>query len=118
MFIFYIENTKLFFWICNTFFVGLDQLLKHFFKLLYKPTLNKVDLLTYIKEGKYFCFKRGLKIHLYIFQSNQLTTILQVKKTFFSTLPYLYRPMVAKCDNLIKYERKKIFGPKIGVISP
>ena len=27
---------------------GLDQLLKHFFKLLYKPTVNKDDLLTYL----------------------------------------------------------------------
>ena len=47
MFVYYIEITKDFFFVfVILFFVGLDWLLKHFFKLLYKPTLNKVDLLT------------------------------------------------------------------------
>ena len=39
--------------------VGLDQLLKLFFKLLYKPTLNKDDLHFFISNLG-FCLELGL----------------------------------------------------------
>ena len=50
MFAYYIETTILFFsfWLCNTFFCWSRLAFKTLFKLLYKPTLNKDDLLTYL----------------------------------------------------------------------
>ena len=54
MFIYYIIIYKSINWFAHQISLiclcVVDKLLKHFFKLLYKPTVNKDDLLTYLQK--------------------------------------------------------------------